>query len=248
MKVHFLGTNGWFNSSTGETPCVLIEAAEGYIICDAGNGLRKIDRIITDSSKPIALFLSHFHLDHTFGLHLLPKFHFPQGIAIYGQPGTKDHLRALLASPWTAPMDKLQMKVAIHECNEGDHQLPVLFTCRFLVHSDPCLGYRFALEGKTVTYCTDTGVCDGLRSLANRADLLITECSWRRPNQNPQWPHLAPEDAATVARDAKIGQLALIHFDANTYTTANDRSDAQCRAQAIFPASRAMPDDSVIQL
>ncbi len=73
MKITFLGTNGWYDTSTGNTICILVETDKYNIVLDAGNGLYKIDRYIS-SEKPVYLFLSHFHLDHIIGLHILGKF------------------------------------------------------------------------------------------------------------------------------------------------------------------------------
>lgn len=248
MKVYFLGTNGWFDSETGETTCLLIDADEGYLILDAGNAFRKIDRYLTNPAKPIYLFLSHFHLDHTYGLHILPKFRLPQGLTLIGQRGTKKQLKQILASPWSCPIAKLPYPVTVQEVGEGVHQDPLPFTCRFLVHADPCLGYRFTLEGKTITFCTDTGVCDNLVRLATNADLLITECTWREQNEFTGWPHLAPEDGAHVAQQARAKQLALMHFDGYRYAASADRTDAERRARAIFSATRAMRDDEMIEV
>lgn len=248
MKIHFLGTNGWYNSATGETSCVLIDAREGYVILDAGNAFRKLDRLITDAQKPIYLFLSHFHLDHIYGLHTLPKMKWPQGLTIIGQKGSQKFLRQLINAPWTCPLDKQPTRIAIHEIKPGSHSKPIPFDCAFLVHTDPCLGFRLTLEGKVVTYITDTGPCDTLMPLADHADILITECSWRLRNQFPDWPHLAPEDAATVAHQAQPKQLALMHFDAHGYPSTAERDDAEARARAIFPKTRAMRDDDVLSL
>ncbi|MBI2344319.1 MAG: ribonuclease Z [Deltaproteobacteria bacterium] len=247
MQIHFLGTTGWFTTAMGETPSILIDAAEAYVILDAGQSLRKVPPLIT-TEKPIYLFLSHFHLDHTYGFHTLPLFHSPQGLTIYGQPGTERLLHTLIARPWTCPIERLKIPVRIQDIDAGTYDAPIPFTCTALVHTDPCFGYRLTLEGKTVAYCTDTGVCAGLHTLATKADLLITECTWQHPNERPDWPHLAPEDAATAARDAGARALALIHFDANNYRTRGDRTDAETRAKAIFPNTRAMHDDEVILL
>lgn len=248
MKIHFLGTNGWFNSPTGETSCVLIDAREAYVILDAGNAFRKLDRLITDPAKPIILFLSHFHLDHTYGFHTLPKMKWPQGLTIIGQKGSKKWLGMLLNRPWSCPINKLNTKVTIEEVKPGRHGKPVPFDCAFLEHADPCLGFRLTLEGKVVTYLTDTGLCDAMVPLAHHADLLITECAWKVRNQLPGWPHLAPEDAATVAHQARVQQLALMHFDGNSYITLADRVDAEHRAQSIFPSTVAMTDDTTLSL
>ncbi len=246
MHVHFLGTNGWYNTTTGETSCVLIDAQEAYVILDAGQAVRKIDQHITDPHKPIYLFLSHLHLDHTYGFHIFPKFRIAQGLTIYTQRGSMAHLRTLIASPWTGPLDRLKTRVTLQEIDEGIHTTPIPFECRFQVHADPSLGFRFTLEGKQIVYCTDTGVCAAVQELARNADLLITECAWRVPNEKPGWPHLAPEDGATIAKTANVKQLCLMHFDALNYSTFAERDDAQAKARTIFPNTRAMRDDESI--
>lgn len=248
MRIHFLGTNGWYNTATGETTCVLIDAREAYVVLDAGQGIRKIDQHITDPKKPVYLFLSHLHLDHTYGFHTFPKLRLPQGITVFTQKDSAHHLRTLLASPWTAPIERLKTAVRLVEIDEGTHTAPLPFECRWLVHADPCLGFRLTIEGKQIAYCTDTGVCDGMRALARHADLLIAECAWRVPNERPGWPHLAPEDSATIAKASGTQQLLLMHFDARNYPTFTERDAAEATARAIFPHTRAMRDDDSVTL
>ena len=52
--VHFLGTNGWFSTNTGDTTCHLLDFQSCYIILDAGNALYKVDKYIVQN-KPIYL-------------------------------------------------------------------------------------------------------------------------------------------------------------------------------------------------
>ena len=100
MKITFLGTNGWYSSPTGDTPCILIDAKDQYIVLDAGNGIYKLDQYIKED-KPILLFISHFHIDHVSGLHILAKFDFKQGIDVYiGKGRTKD-FETLVNPPFT---------------------------------------------------------------------------------------------------------------------------------------------------
>lgn len=244
MKIHFLGTSGWFDSEAGETPCILIDSREAYIILDAGNGMRKIDRHIKEK-KPIFLFLSHFHLDHISGLHMLMKFNFEQGITIIGQPGTKYVLDQILRSPFTAPLEMVRGRypIQVQEIGQGKSKIGGFeVDARPLLHSDSCFGYSFRLEGKKITYCTDTGVCGNLAALAEGADLLITECSWKERDQSPAWPHLAPEDAAGIASEAGAKLLALVHFDSHGYPTLEERAVAGSRAKAIFSDTIAAHD------
>jgi ribonuclease BN (tRNA processing enzyme) len=245
LKITFLGTNGWYDTETGNTVCVLVETETEYLILDAGNGFYKIDRHIT-TRKPIHLFLSHFHLDHIVGLHILNKFHFPQGINIYGV-SLKKYLTAIIRQPFTAPIKALKTPVRLHEL-QPKMSLPFPVAYKKLLHVSPCYGYRFRLENKTIAYCTDTGICKNLYLLAREADLLIAECGYLSGQSEPGWPHLNPESAAQVAREARVKRLALIHFDASLYKTLKDRTRAEGAARKIFPKTQAAWDDQQIIL
>ncbi len=249
MKIHILGTNGWFDSETGETPSVLVDSQDAYIIFDAGNSIRKIDRFIKED-KPIYLLLSHFHLDHIFGLHLLMKFSFKQGITILGQPGTRDILSRIFAKPFTANADLVNSKypLSIRDLEEGENSIgPIRIDALPLVHADPCFGYSIYTESKKITYCTDTGRCGNMAKLAKDSDLLMAECAWIREEQS-EWPHLTPEAGAEAARLANAKNLILLHFDPTNYTRLSDRQKAKQRASAIFPNTEAATDDMLIEL
>lgn len=233
MRVIFLGTNGWYDTKTGNTTCILIETNNYFIILDAGNGLHKIDQYIR-SKKPIYLFLSHFHLDHIVGLHILNRFNFSQGMRIYGQVGTKNILNTIINKPYTVPFDKLPFKVEIYELSEDQHNIPFSVKCKALLHSSPCFGYRIEIDEKIITYCSDTGVCENAVELAKNVNLLITECSIALGQYNEKWPHLNPEQAAKIAKEADAKKLVLTHFDASVYQTLQKRKEAQKKAAEIF--------------
>ncbi len=102
MKVTFLGTNGWYDSVTGNTVSVLVQSEDYDIILDAGNGIAKADRYITQD-RPVYLFLSHMHIDHIAGLHTLCKYRFRKGLKVFTQEGTRGILEAFVAEPYTVP-------------------------------------------------------------------------------------------------------------------------------------------------
>lgn len=247
MKIVFLGTNGWYDTKTGNTVCTFIETEDRFIILDAGNGLYKIDRYIK-SEKPIYIFLSHFHLDHIIGLHILNKFNFRQGINIFGQLGTKNILKTIINKPYTMPLDKLCFDAQVHEIGEGQHTAPFSIKCKFLLHSSPCLGYRMKIDDKVVTYCPDTGPCNNVLELANQADLFIAECSYASGQQDNHWPHLNPEEAAKIAKKAAVKRLVLTHFDAGIYETLKEKENAKEKAKSIFANTVAAVDDLVIYI
>jgi len=247
MKITFLGTNGWYDTDTGNTICSLIETNDYFIILDAGNGFYKIDKYIK-KEKPIYLFLSHFHLEHIIGLHILNKFNFKQRIFIFGQKGTKDILNTIINKPFTIPFGKLPFAIRIYELPEGMDNLPFLVESKLLLHSSPCLGYRFEFEGKIITYCPDTGICENAIELAKNADLLITECSLKSGRHIKNWPHLNPEDSAKIAKEAKVKKLVLTHFDANIYRTLKERKEAQKIAKTIFKNTTSAIDGMKIEI
>ncbi|MHA1723387.1 MAG: MBL fold metallo-hydrolase [Promethearchaeota archaeon] len=241
MKVIFLGTNGWYSTSHANTSCILIKTDNFYLVLDAGDGLYKLDKYI-DDDKPIYIFLSHLHLDHIIGFHILNKFRFKKPLEIFGYIGTKKGLYTLLRHPFTASIEELPFSLKIHEINEGSHDIPFPFTSLLLIHADPCIGYRFILENKIITYCTDTGECDNLYLLANNADLFISECSYKPGQVEWEWPHLNPKIAAKIAKKSNVKQLILTHFDAELYNTLKSRLEAEIQARQVFPATNIARD------
>lgn len=247
MQVTFLGTNGWFDTGAGNTISTLLQSEEFDIIFDAGNGIAKADRYISQK-KPVFLFLSHFHLDHIEGLHTLCKFRFRKGLTIFGQPTSADLLDRFVAEPFTVPLKDLPFAVNVQELSAGTHEIPFRVTCLPLVHPAPCFGYRLELDGKTVTYCTDTGVCDNAVVLGRDADLLITECGLKSGEESPGWPHLNPENAIGIARDARAKRLALTHFGAEVYKTPDERMSVQARFGKECPGLIAATDGLTVDV
>lgn len=242
MKIIFLGTNGWFTTDTGNTPCVLVDSKDHYVVFDAGNGIYKLDQYITET-KPIYLFISHFHLDHVSGLHCLNKFNFSQGVNLYvGEGRTKD-FQTLINPPFTSPK-----QVKLKELTEGKHHIPFPTEAIEQFHAYRDHGYRVTLEGKVITYSGDCGISEGSLPLAKDADVLIHECSYKADHLPDSWGHVGPIEAAQLAKDASVKKLILTHFDASLYTSLDDRKEAEKQAQAIFPNTTAATDDLMVDL
>jgi ribonuclease BN (tRNA processing enzyme) len=209
MKVTFLGTNGWYDTLTGNTCSILIQSKEYDIILDAGNGLAKADQYITQE-KPAYLFISHFHIDHIVGLHTLVKFKFSRGLVICGQVGTTGVLNTFVAEPFTVPFAQLPFPVR--------------------------------------TYCTDTGYCGNAVLLGRNSDLLITECGLKSGQESPGWPHLNPESAIQIAKEANSKRLALTHFGAEVYRSSDDRAEVQRQFEKEYPGLIVATDDLTIKI
>jgi ribonuclease BN (tRNA processing enzyme) len=149
------------------------------------------------------------------------------------------------------PLEKLPYPVKVYEFPEQKDEIPFPVEPKFLIHASPCLGYRFELEGKIISYCPDTKICKNAVKLAKNADLLISECTLKvigRNYEEQNWPHLNPETAAKIAKEAKAKKLALIHFEASIYQTLKERKEAEEFAKKIFKKAFAAIDDMKIEI
>ena len=247
MQITFLGTNGWYDTATGSTVCILVQAKDYDVIFDAGSGFSKVPDYIT-GDKPVYLFLSHLHLDHLYGLHTLVKQKFPQGLFIVVLEENRPQLDVYLHKPFTMPLADLPFAVTVIEAPRELAQVPFPVEVLPVIHADPTMGVRITLEGKVVVFSGDTGACDNLDTLAKNADVLITECAFKPGETNIAWPHLNPEIAALVALEGSARALYLTHFDASRYLTFADRDAAQTSARIIFPNTTASRDGMVIDV
>jgi ribonuclease BN (tRNA processing enzyme) len=254
MKIVFLGTNGWYTTPTSNTQCVLIDSKDGYVVFDAGNGIYKLDRYIIEN-KPVSLFITHFHLDHVSGVHTLPKFNFKKGLDVYIGEGRKKDFETIFNPPFAVGykpqpenIHNLKMEIRLHELSEGEHTVPFPISVAKLFHAYGNHGYRVTLEGKTIVYTGDCGFTDSARELVRGADLLISECSNIKTEENDDWGHLDPVQAATLAKKGNVKRLVLTHFGTGLYLTLKDRKKAEKKAQAIFSNTTAAVDDLEIDL
>lgn len=255
MKIYFLGTNGWYSSPTGDTPCILIDSKDHYVIFDAGNGLYKIDKYIKED-KPISLFISHFHIDHISGLHMLVKFKFKQGINIYFAHGRKKDFNLFVNPPYTIGItnDKkniynMKSEIRLHELEEGDNDIGFPVMMKKLYHGFENHGFKVTLEGKSIVYSGDTKIVPAGLLLARNADLLIHECSNIVSPPEPNfWGHTDPVQTAQFAKDANVKKLVLTHFGADSYDTLEKRKEAEAKARKIFPNTVAATDGLIMNI
>ncbi len=146
------------------------------------------------------------------------------------------------------PLDRLGYKIEIYDLPEKKQKIPFNLEFLPLLHSSYTLGYRIELENRVIAYCPDTGYCENAVKLAKNADLLITECAFKPGQTSDDWPHLNPEIAARIAKEAAAKKLALVHFDASIYQSLEERKQAEKVAKKIFGNTIAATDDMQIEM
>jgi ribonuclease Z len=95
-------------------------------------------------------------------------------------------------------------------------------------------------EGAVVAFVMDTKICPGAFALAQGADLLVMEATYSAADQQlaTDHGHCSSVDAATVARDCGVKQLAITHFS-QRYLTSDGHVE---EAREIFPKTVALKD------
>ena len=84
-------------------------------------------------------------------------------------------------------------------------------------------------KGKTVSYVTDTVLCDGCYKTAENADLLICEATYssKLVDKSEEYGHLTAKQAGQLANKANAKQLVLVHFSARYKNTQEIEEDAR---------------------
>lgn len=95
-------------------------------------------------------------------------------------------------------------------------------------------------DGAIVAFVMDTRPCNGARLLAQNADLLVMEATYTAADQQlaTEHAHSSAADAAQVARDASVKQLAITHFSQRYLNTDEHLRDAKL----IFDNTVALRD------
>ncbi len=244
MKVTFLGTNGWYDTARANTVCALAEGKNFYLILDAGGGLYRLKDLIRED-KPVYMLLTHLHMDHIYGLSILPLFAWKQGLTFIVPDNLMEDLKNIFRLPYMPPPQKLKMPVEIKKLSEAAG-LPFEVSAKPLKHAVETFGFRISAEGKTLVFGLDSGPCQNLNQIASGADLFITECSFL-PEQAPHAMHLNPQQAALAAKNAGAKKLALTHFKADDYPSAEQRQAALQAALRIFTPVFAPQDGDVLE-
>ena len=100
--------------------------------------------------------------------------------------------------------------------------------------------------GQSVAFVMDTRLCDAAFELARGVDLLICESTFLTADAGKahDYGHLTAAQAATIARDAGVGQLVLTHFSQRYPENAPFVDEAK----AIFANVVAVRDGDVVPM
>lgn len=219
MRLTIVGCSGSYAGPDSPASCYLVESDDvdgrtWRILLDVGNGAIGALHNYTDPLGIDAVFISHLHPDHCLdlcGYYVMRKYH-PTGtqprIPVYGPGGTGERMTRAYDLP-----DGLGMSTEFDfRRYEGPVQVgPISVEAIPVVHPVEAYGLRVTAHGSTLAYTGDTAACDALGRLADGADLLLSEASFRARDDNPPDVHLTGEEAGRLAASAGVGRLVITH-------------------------------------
>jgi len=220
------------------------------LLLDAGTGMRRLvtDRSLVEGVERLYVALSHFHLDHTFGLISLPALQelearevWAPGLVVAGMPAPEVVAR-LLGPPFLAGSVNEAMHTfvtAAHEL-EGTAEIgPFTVETRVQTrHTCPTIAMR--VNGELV-YCTDTAYDPGNAEFARGARVLLHEAH-HVADETDDPIHSAAGQAARIAADAGVERLVLCHVDPHV----EEDTELLGFARARFEASEVGVDRAVL--
>ncbi len=208
MRLHLLGVNGPFPESRGANSGYLLEAGSALIQFDFGSGVLARLTALTAPESLNALFLSHWHFDHTSDL--LPLIYRLQAagktLPVYAPFDESSAIRniVLAAGCFTltdiVPGNTLQVGDAVVRIGPARHPLPAV-------------GFCVEAEGRRFGYTGDTNTVDDLAAFYRGCDLLLADGLFPEADWAEKKPHLSAALAAKLAVEAGAGKLILTHLN-----------------------------------
>ena len=215
-KIVFYGTSGWFEHEMGCTSCTgVFINDQDIVLFDLGTGIRKIDRDSVQG-KNVTVLLSHLHLDHCYGLHILPMFQ-PAALTIVIHEHLKSYLNTLFSFPFMKPSNELGFPIHIQTVENTiiDHTKFTIKT-KALNHNTPVIGAQLHLESTSIGYCVDSSLCDSLLNITTDCEFLIIEASPIAGRKTNGY-HLTLEGLKKVLTTTHAKKVVITHFGALKY-------------------------------
>lgn len=209
MRLHLLGIYGPYPAALGATSGYLLEAGGKTLQFDAGSGtLGRLTALMPPEDLD-ALFISHWHFDHT--ADLLPLIYRLQAVGrrlkLYGPADDTSALRRVAEQ---AGCFDLTTVAPGEEISLGADLRVMVGPAR---HPVAGVGYRVENGGRALGYTGDTNTLPGLENFYRGVDLLLADGLFPTEEWGENKPHLSAALAARLARDCGAGTLVLTHLN-----------------------------------
>ena len=238
MKLHLLGVNGPFPENRGATSGYLLEAGENLFQFDMGSGVLGALTALMAPESLTALFVSHWHYDHTADIPVLfYRLQFTNTkLPVYGPADPSSPVYNIVSSAHCFSFTEVSPGMAVRV---GNAEIRVLASR----HPVPAVGFRVSSGGSEFGYTGDTNTCPSLAEDYRGCSLLLADGMFPAAEWSESKPHLSSRLAARLALDAGVSKLVITHL--NPFFP---RRTVLEEARAVFPDTLLAEAGSVIDL
>jgi len=218
MRVEFLGVGEACDEALPNTSLLVQRSADSFqtLLLDCGFTVAsQFLQKVPDPDQLDALWISHFHGDHTFGLPQLLLRFFEMGrtkpLTFIGQPGIDDWVINLmeLSYPGLTPRFGFDLQWEVLTPDRTLDLGGVSLQAAPTDHSQPNLALRVESGGRSLFYSGDGGMTSSSRELAKHCSLAVHEAYSFEPRSGG---HSSVLECLDLAARACVQALALVHI------------------------------------
>ena len=260
-----MGTASAMPISDRNPSAQMLQVNGRLFLIDCGEGTQKaMRRAHLSFMKVEAIFITHTHGDHLFGL-----FGLLNSLAMYGRTGKLDiygpqPLGSILNFYRSFFGNEDMYEIVYHPLSaktpEVVHTSKCITVTAFpLKHKIDCYGYRFdeivterhhlenpSYTGKSYAYCSDTMPFPELKEYVRGVNTLYHEATYQEEMADKAAArfHSTTHQAAECARDCGAGRLIVGHYSSRI--TDFEAFIAECRE--VFPETVAAQDGDIFEI
>lgn len=212
MKATFLGVGSAFDEEHNNISMVL-EAAGKNILLDCGYAVPHALFTYEDDPDFLdAIWISHPHADHYFGLGMLIRLKSDERtkpLVILTRPEIREKIEQVIELSYPGSYDEMPFEITYHEFEEETMWEGINFSIAPTEHPVPNKALRVEAEGKVFCYSGDGMFTPQSKELFRDCDLLVHETfTITEKVEN----HGNIKDVADMAREVGVKNLAVVHL------------------------------------
>ena len=223
MKVEFLGVGEAFDETLTNNSQIL-EWGDCRLLIDCGYSVpHALWKLHPDPEYLDAIYISHRHADHYFGLPSvlvrLAEDGRKKQLTMFSAEGTKQTLLEMIDYAYLGVLSKIKFEMLFQEVStERPHEFRNS-RMEFALSSHPVKNYAIAVfaDGRKYAYSGDGNFNEHTRHLYTSCSLLVHEAYSFGDQEVPGHARIA--DVVEMAVEQKVNRLALTHIQRNVRKT-----------------------------